>query len=430
MITGLITRLWKYNNLHKEDYKFIIILNKAYKTAGEVTKLDWNSIQSLIDRISNLWQTSIEVVNFDGIIVVSSDLDRRGGLNKELSNLKTSEHVETIGTTNYMTILHKQDLIAWLIWEGDKRLGESVLLKVAIEEALSMDKYRLANYSISKEEEILIKGLLDSQAGLNEKKLGITALEMGYDLSLPRAIIVVNLEPKENSYFNINLQLGYDVVREQMKDDIKKQIKYSMHITTQDIVSYYKDNLLIIGKAFLNTEDLHLIYQALDVIGLSIFELIKDNRIFHSQISYGSIATEISGLKKSYLEAINLIRINELCEKPAGFINGDEILFESMIDAFPDRFIGRYLEGLHQKLINSDNSIIQILDTAEAYIENNMNIKLTAEKMYMHRNTVAKHIERLEEIAGLRLDQGFTNIFITKMFLVYFRRKTMDKKGK
>ena len=61
-------------------------------------------------------------------------------------------------------------------------------------------------------------------------------MELGYDLSLPRSIIVVYLEPKENAYFNINLQLGYDVVRERMKEEMKKQVRNDIYITTQNTV--------------------------------------------------------------------------------------------------------------------------------------------------------------------------------------------------
>lgn len=392
--------------------------------------MDWNCIQSLIIRTSELWNSPIEVANFDGTIVACSNLDRKGTSRKEIAQLEADDHIITIDTTNYLPLFLENEPVGWLCWKGDKKLIESALLKIAIEETIAMDKTRMERYSKTKEEEILIRGLLDSQAALNEKKLAMAAMELGYDLSLPRAIIVVYLEPKENAYFNINLQLGYDIVREQMKEDVQKQIRNNIHITTQDFISFYNDSILIIGKAFLNTEELHLIYQALDVICANIFEQIKDNRIFSSQLSYGSIASEISGIRKSYLEAINIMSISEYYGKNGGFVKGDEILMESLVNELPGRFIGRHLEPLYQKLVNSGDAFVQIMDTVETYIDNNMNIKLTSEKLYMHRNTVAKHIEKVESITGVKLDKGFNNIFIIKMLLVYFRRKSMNQEGK
>lgn len=390
--------------------------------------MDWNCIQSLISRTWELWKTSIEVSNFEGMIVACSNVDRKGLFRKEIAQLEADGQIKTIDTTNYLPLFLENEPVGWLCWEGDKRPVESGLLKIAIEETIAIEKARMEKYSRSKEEEILVRGLLESQAALNEKKLAMAALELGYDLSLPRSIIVVFLEPKENAYFNINLQLGYDIVREQMKEEVKKQIRNNIHITTQDFISFYNDNTLIIGKAFLNTEELHLIYQALDVICTNIFEQIKDNRIFSSQLSYGSIATEISGLRKSYLEAVDIMRISEYYGKNGGFVKGDDILMESLISELPGRFIGRHLEPLYQKLVSGRDAFVQIIDTVEAYIDNNLNIKLTAEKLYMHRNTVAKHIEKLENITGIKLDQGFNNVFIIKMLLVYFRKKSMNQR--
>lgn len=387
----------------------------------------WNIVQSMISKTAELWKTSMEIVNIEGKIVASSNPARLNIIIPDIKRLLADSSVEQ-SKIQYLPLEVDNELVGWLCWEGYRGEEGPALLKVALEETLSLDKTIINFYSIAKEEEFLLKSLLDSQAHFQEKKLSMTAMNLGFDLSLPRAVILIYIEPKENAYFNINLQLGYDVVREQTKEEIKKQIRNGLYITAQDLMAYYEDNMLVICKAFLNTEELHRIYQALDVICYNIWDAIKDNRIFSSQVAYGSIVTEIAGLRRSYLEALDLIKLNQYYGKNSGFVKGDEILFESLVHALPGRFIGRYLEPLYQRLVNSGDFADQLLDTVESYIGNNMNIKVTAEKLYMHRNTVTKHIERVEKITGVNLSEGFSNIFLMKMLVIYYRRKIKELK--
>ena len=75
------------------------------------------------------------------------------------------EQIKKVETTNYLPLALENEVIAWLCWEGGKRPIEPALLKIEIEEIMSMDKTKMEIYSkVKEEEEMLVKDMLDSQA--------------------------------------------------------------------------------------------------------------------------------------------------------------------------------------------------------------------------------------------------------------------------
>ncbi|CEP69131.1 Uncharacterized [Moorella glycerini] len=386
-------------------------------------------IQPLLDRAATLWQATVEIVNPEGVVVASSEPARVNSERPEVRLLAAGKMGNGAGgKNNFLPLMINDQVIAWLCWDGPAPKETLSLLQAALQGVMAAARRRDEHYYTAREEEALLSALLDREAASQVEELKLRGLNSGYDFNLPRAVIVLRLEPKENRYFNINLHLGYDVTREQLKGEILEQIKGDLYLTAQDLVAFYGEDYLVICKAFLDIENLSRLYQALDVIGNHLYELIKGNHLFAVQVAYGSIVTEIAGLRQSYQEAVELITLARLCGENSGFIDAEAILFEAMVCALPGRLTSRYLEPLSQKIEAAGEEGVQLLETVEACINNNMNIKKTAEQLYLHRNTVTNRVERIKQITGLDPGTGFRALFWLKMLAVYRRLMLMQGK--
>jgi len=58
----------------------------------------------------------------------------------------------------------------------------------------------------------------------------------------------------------------------------------------------------------------------------------------------------------------------------------------------------------YQELLKDERNV-EMLKTLKVYLESNMNYSVTAEKMYVHINTVRKRMERAHELLDIDWDQ-------------------------
>lgn len=77
-----------------------------------------------------------------------------------------------------------------------------------------------------------------------------------------------------------------------------------------------------------------------------------------------------------------------------------------------------FLELIRQKKVDKLSFIKTILlennlfETAKKYIENNMNMRLASEELYIHRNTLIQRLEKIEIITGLNIKQFISSFII------------------
>lgn len=62
------------------------------------------------------------------------------------------------------------------------------------------------------------------------------------------------------------------------------------------------------------------------------------------------------------------------------------------------------------RLLLQDEKNREPLKTLKVYLENNMNFSVTAEKMYVHINTIRKRIDKMKELLDLSLDDRIARL--------------------
>ena len=81
-----------------------------------------------------------------------------------------------------------------------------------------------------------------------------------------------------------------------------------------------------------------------------------------------------------------------------------------------------YEESVGKLLLADERDGNGLLETLEIYLKNNGNAVQTAQKLYIHRNTLLKRLEKIEELLDVSLEDAYTrndlfNILIVGKYL-------------
>lgn len=155
-------------------------------------------------------------------------------------------------------------------------------------------------------------------------------------------------------------------------------------------------------------------------------EIAKSDRIV---IACSSRFSDIRNLKKYYTQAKMILhyaqRFNltdQLCEFSSlrARILVNEIAEKSDLDVFICNDLGRL------RAFDAANSC-EYYRTLMAWLHSGMNREIVREQLHIHRNTLAYRLERIEEILGLKLDEGcnLLNLYLSE--IIHTQSTFVDK---
>ncbi len=121
-------------------------------------------------------------------------------------------------------------------------------------------------------------------------------------------------------------------------------------------------------------------------------------------IGVGRVNNDIRMISRSYEDAREALKIAQLSDTTQ-IIFFDSLGFYKILSEKNRSELERFIEDLLQPVFEYDrNKKGELIKTLETYYENNRNLKLTSSKMYTHYNTVLYRIKKIEELAGISLD--------------------------
>ncbi|MGN0346126.1 MAG: PucR family transcriptional regulator [Lachnospiraceae bacterium] len=141
-----------------------------------------------------------------------------------------------------------------------------------------------------------------------------------------------------------------------------------------------------------------------------IVSMLGSELMVNVQVSYGNPVNKLCEVLKSYKEAKIAMEVAKI------FYDGRNIA------AYSSLGIGRLIHELPVSLCETfldevfgNKKILQLtedeLSTIDKFFENNLNISETARELFMHRNTLVYHFEKLQKTTGLdirRFDDALT----------------------
>lgn len=125
---------------------------------------------------------------------------------------------------------------------------------------------------------------------------------------------------------------------------------------------------------------------------------IKENKHVHVRIGIGEIAQGLEGLKKSYDQS----RIARKTINKSGVMFYKELGIYQLLFYIDDTSkIDDYVKEILKPLLIYDKKNNQnLIDTLREYLKCGQNVSQASQNLYIHRNTMIKRVEKIEELLG------------------------------
>lgn len=116
----------------------------------------------------------------------------------------------------------------------------------------------------------------------------------------------------------------------------------------------------------------------------------------------GSRVGDVLNIKDSYNNALDCLEIGKLIDKETNIYYFDDYLLPIIVSKIKYDELETLLGGFN---VNYEDIIEdeEVLFTGLKFLENNLSVPLTAEKLYIHRNTLVYRLNKLERDVGLDL---------------------------
>ncbi|MBQ6427066.1 MAG: helix-turn-helix domain-containing protein [Clostridia bacterium] len=242
------------------------------------------------------------------------------------------------------------------------------------------------------------------------------------DPELLRSVIVIRLAYLRPSYFNINLNLGYQSSYEMLRQEAEAQVRACRSLNSQDLVFFLNRGFLVVIKAFHPTNsDSTRLYLTMDRVCKDLAEILRRFTSFSFHIAYGNLYEGIGSLHMSLQEAVDILDVGMRCSNSEIYSLND-LLFENVYLRLHPQIIHKLIRPAIEKMRSDDRLQYQsLIETAEAFISSGFRLSETAERTGLHRNTISTRLEKLRILTGLDVTSGFDDAFLLKMLAVYLR---------
>lgn len=395
--------------------------------------------------IQNYIQKMLEKYNNDSLIVITDEqakvfastdysrIDKHSTTAEYIIHNRQPSLIERVdeeSSPNHLVygtpIYHAEELFGVVVISSHSNVVENGnIIRSNIESILEFDKYNSGLISDNDRDQI---GRLLLTDHIDQNKCILLMNKQEIDPSLLRTVIYIHLHFHKTSYFNINLNLGYESTIENHLHNIKVQIMNSRYLNTQDIVFSYDRNAIVVIKSFIPVSDHVRIYHAMDKICQSLGEELATNNAYIFRLAYGNLYSRIPDIKKSFNEAKATLQTGYQANDSYFFYKLEHILFENICQDLNPQIENKLLLPSLEKLKKKDGTIrTDLLSCGELYIDNCMNISQASKKGFMHRNTIHTRLEKLRELTGLDPTSSFKDAFIVKLLAVYLRQNENTK---
>ena len=126
------------------------------------------------------------------------------------------------------------------------------------------------------------------------------------------------------------------------------------------------------------------------------------------KIGVGGTVRRFDDIASSYRQADSALRMSEVFNAKGDVHTYREFLLIKMLEDIPESKLSEYLsvllEGEAKELFKDEDMV----NTAEEFLENNLNVSETSRNLYMHRNTLMYRLDKIERVTGLNL-RNFTD---------------------
>lgn len=117
----------------------------------------------------------------------------------------------------------------------------------------------------------------------------------------------------------------------------------------------------------------------------------------------GGTVKSVADLSLSFGQAMAAHRMSSAVNYRGGVHSFKEFIMVKMLEDLPKYKISEYLEMLLDPSARDIFDDKEMINTAEEFFENSLNVSETARKLYLHRNTLNYRLDKIEKSTGLNI---------------------------
>lgn len=130
---------------------------------------------------------------------------------------------------------------------------------------------------------------------------------------------------------------------------------------------------------------------------------IKEELGVDVSVGVGPTVRELKDAALSYMQAENTLRYAELFDFPGNVHSYRECILIKMIEDVPETKLAEYFSQITDERFKEVFEDEEMLETAETFLQSNLNVSETARNLYMHRNTLLYRLDKIEKATGLNI---------------------------
>ncbi len=138
------------------------------------------------------------------------------------------------------------------------------------------------------------------------------------------------------------------------------------------------------------------------------------------RIGVGGMVKHFDEIASSYRQANTALRMSGIFNSKGEVHTYREFVLVKMLEDLPEAKLGEYLsillEGDAKEILKDDDMV----NTAEEFLENNLNVSETSRNLYMHRNTLMYRLDKIERVMGLNL-RNFSDAVTFRVITILYK---------
>lgn len=167
-----------------------------------------------------------------------------------------------------------------------------------------------------------------------------------------------------------------------------------------DFVIKVEDNQLVFVKFIDETNNE---YQSSTEYAEFLRQSVYEETGVPVRISVGGTVKTLVDLSTSYSQAMTAVRMSNAINSKGEVHSFKEYILIRMLEDMPKFKLNENLEILMDSGAKEIFGDEEMINTAEEFLENSLNVSETARKLYLHRNTLTYRLDKIERATGLNI---------------------------
>lgn len=139
-----------------------------------------------------------------------------------------------------------------------------------------------------------------------------------------------------------------------------------------------------------------------------------------ASVGIGCEESSFADISISYAQAVTAVRMSGIFRSKNEVHSYREYLLVKMLEDIPESRLKDYIDQLQ---IGSAEDILsdeEMMETAEEFLENSLNVSETSRNLFMHRNTLMYRLDKIERATGLNI-RNFSDAVTFRVITILYK---------